>query len=179
MPGEISSGLGLTVSIAIPTVPTTFYPGATPATKLCKNGGCGGVGGSGGVATTITTTTKAATTTAGGGGSCGAKYTQCGGTGWTGTALSLHARVLDFDRVELGPTCCTGSTCTYSSPYYSQVIKLGETVPHFADWTIVSLKSQSVGRLPGSNSLFGQIVPCDFERLQYTLSCSIILWRVK
>ena len=33
MPGQLPAGLGLTVSIAIPTVPTTFFPGATPATK--------------------------------------------------------------------------------------------------------------------------------------------------
>jgi rhamnogalacturonan hydrolase len=33
MAGDLASGLGITVSIAIPTVPTTFFPGATPATK--------------------------------------------------------------------------------------------------------------------------------------------------
>ena len=32
MPSDITSGLGVTTSIAIPTVPTTFFPGATPAT---------------------------------------------------------------------------------------------------------------------------------------------------
>ncbi|CRG89246.1 hypothetical protein PISL3812_06282 [Talaromyces islandicus] len=32
MPGEITAGLGITTSIAIPTVPNTFFPGATPAT---------------------------------------------------------------------------------------------------------------------------------------------------
>lgn len=32
MPSDLSSGLGITTSIAIPTVPTTFFPGATPAT---------------------------------------------------------------------------------------------------------------------------------------------------
>jgi hypothetical protein len=64
MAGDLSAGLGLTVSIAIPTIPTSFFPGATPATKLC-NGSCAGASG---VATTTptktaTTTTKAATTT--------------------------------------------------------------------------------------------------------------------
>lgn len=33
MPGELTAGLGITTSIAIPTVPNTFFPGATPATK--------------------------------------------------------------------------------------------------------------------------------------------------
>jgi rhamnogalacturonan hydrolase len=33
MPSDLPSGLGITTSIAIPTVPTTFFPGATPATK--------------------------------------------------------------------------------------------------------------------------------------------------
>lgn len=40
MPGELSSGLGLTTSIAIPAVPTSFFPGLTPTSALCKNGGC-------------------------------------------------------------------------------------------------------------------------------------------
>jgi rhamnogalacturonan hydrolase len=34
MPGQLSSGLGLKSSIPIPTIPTTFFPGATPATAL-------------------------------------------------------------------------------------------------------------------------------------------------
>ncbi len=64
MAGDLSAGLGLTVSIAIPTIPSSFFPGATPATKLC-NGSCAGASG---VATTTTTkasttTTKASTTT--------------------------------------------------------------------------------------------------------------------
>ncbi len=68
MAGDLSAGLGLTVSIAIPTIPTTFYPGATPATKLC-NGSCAGASGVAAsttttkTSTTTTTTTKAATTT--------------------------------------------------------------------------------------------------------------------
>lgn len=32
MPDDLSSGLGVTTSIAIPTVPTTFFPSVTPAT---------------------------------------------------------------------------------------------------------------------------------------------------
>lgn len=32
MPSDLSSGLGITTSIPIPTVPTTFFPGATPTT---------------------------------------------------------------------------------------------------------------------------------------------------
>jgi hypothetical protein len=30
MAADLSAGVGLSVSIAIPTVPTSFYPGATP-----------------------------------------------------------------------------------------------------------------------------------------------------
>lgn len=40
MPGELSSGLGLTTSIAIPPVPTSFFPGLAPTSKLCSSGGC-------------------------------------------------------------------------------------------------------------------------------------------
>ncbi|KAJ3124705.1 hypothetical protein HK100_011142, partial [Physocladia obscura] len=55
--------------------------------------------------TTTTTTKVATTTTVGSGSSCSAKYGQCAGNGWTGA------------------TCCaTGSTCTYSNPYYSQCL---------------------------------------------------------
>ncbi|KAJ5692869.1 hypothetical protein N7462_002292 [Penicillium macrosclerotiorum] len=32
MPGQLTAGLGITTSISIPTVPNTFFPGATPAT---------------------------------------------------------------------------------------------------------------------------------------------------
>ncbi|RAO69458.1 uncharacterized protein BHQ10_005470 [Talaromyces amestolkiae] len=32
MPGQLTAGLGITTPIAIPTVPNSFYPGATPAT---------------------------------------------------------------------------------------------------------------------------------------------------
>ena len=34
MPGEITVGLGITKSIDIPAVPTTYFPGATPAKAL-------------------------------------------------------------------------------------------------------------------------------------------------
>lgn len=37
MPGQLTAGLGITTSIAIPTVPTTFFPGATPATPRAYN----------------------------------------------------------------------------------------------------------------------------------------------
>ncbi|KAI1318979.1 hypothetical protein F5Y16DRAFT_391348 [Xylariaceae sp. FL0255] len=37
MPGELSSGLGVSVSIAIPTIPTSFFPGLTPYSKLLAN----------------------------------------------------------------------------------------------------------------------------------------------
>ena len=33
MPSDIHSGLGINSSIAIPTVPTTFFPDVTPATS--------------------------------------------------------------------------------------------------------------------------------------------------
>ena len=32
MPGQLTAGFGLSTSIPIPTVPNTFFPGATPAT---------------------------------------------------------------------------------------------------------------------------------------------------
>lgn len=32
MPGQLSTGFGLSTSIPVPTVPSTFFPGATPAT---------------------------------------------------------------------------------------------------------------------------------------------------
>lgn len=34
MPGELSSGLGITTSIDIPAIPTSFYPGLTPTSAL-------------------------------------------------------------------------------------------------------------------------------------------------
>lgn len=34
MPDDLSAGFALTASIPIPAVPTTFFPGATPASKL-------------------------------------------------------------------------------------------------------------------------------------------------
>lgn len=60
-------------------------------------------------ASTLTTTTKAASTTttaaAGSSGGTAAKWAQCGGTGWTGPTV-----------------CAAGSTCTYSSQWYSQCL---------------------------------------------------------
>lgn len=96
MPGDLASGLGLTVSIAIPTaIPTSFYPGVA-AKKPLLNGSGAGAGSS--VATksttTLATSTTKATTTTVSSGTCGAQYSQCGGIGWTGA------------------TCCvSGSTC--------------------------------------------------------------------
>ncbi|KAG8984725.1 Esterase/lipase/thioesterase [Tulasnella sp. JGI-2019a] len=57
--------------------------------------------------TTTSTSTKATTTTttAASSTSAAAAYAQCGGSGWTGAT-----------------TCVAGSTCTYSSAYYSQCI---------------------------------------------------------
>ncbi|PSR93629.1 glycoside hydrolase family 28 protein [Coniella lustricola] len=40
MPGEITTTIGITASIPIPTVPTSFFPGLKPTSALCKNGGC-------------------------------------------------------------------------------------------------------------------------------------------
>jgi rhamnogalacturonan hydrolase len=34
MPGELSAGLGITKSIPIPPIPTTFYPGLKPSKAL-------------------------------------------------------------------------------------------------------------------------------------------------
>jgi len=34
MPNDLSTGFALTASIPIPAIPTTFYPGATPASAL-------------------------------------------------------------------------------------------------------------------------------------------------
>ena len=60
MPDDLPSGLGLSVSIAIPTIPTSFYPGVTAISKLLN-----GVNQpANGLATTLATSTKAAATTA-------------------------------------------------------------------------------------------------------------------
>lgn len=34
MPGELTAGLGLTTSISIPALPTSFYPGMAPYSAL-------------------------------------------------------------------------------------------------------------------------------------------------
>jgi rhamnogalacturonan hydrolase len=98
MPNEIQTGLGVSVSIAIPTIPTTFFPGATPLTPLLNGSGAGA--GASATASTSTTkvTTTSTTTSTGSSGSCAALYGQCGGIGWTGS------------------TCCaSGSTCKLKS----------------------------------------------------------------
>jgi len=62
-----------------------------------------GDAGTGGSSPTTTTTAPATTTTSSG--SCSAHYGQCGGIGWTGASC-----------------CASGTTCTYSSSYYSQCL---------------------------------------------------------
>jgi rhamnogalacturonan hydrolase len=96
MPSDLPSGLGISVSIAIPAIPTTFYPGATPISQLLNGSGPGA---SSGGATTMATSTSTktstgSTTTTTKSTGCAAIYAQCGGSPWT------------------GPTCCaSGSTC--------------------------------------------------------------------
>ncbi|KAJ8058041.1 hypothetical protein OCU04_013214 [Sclerotinia nivalis] len=63
------------------------------------------VGSSNGGGSTVTTTsapTPSPTTSPGG--TCGALYSQCGGTGFTGS------------------TCCASGTCKYANSYYSQCL---------------------------------------------------------
>jgi len=97
MASDLAAGLGLTVSIAIPTtIPTSFFPGATPLSKLLNGSGAGASS-----KTAIATTT---TTASGGTSSCAPMYGQCGGSGWTGA------------------TCCSSGTCTISNTYYSQCL---------------------------------------------------------
>jgi len=101
MASDLASGLGLSVSINIPAIPTSFYPGATPLSKLLNGTGAGA--GSSAASMTLATSTKtistaAATTATASSGSCGAAYAQCGGTSWTGA------------------TCCaSGSTCEFTA----------------------------------------------------------------
>jgi rhamnogalacturonan hydrolase len=99
MPNDLASGFAISSSIPIPTIPTTFYPGATPISKLL-NGNGAGAGGATTMATTTkdsteTTTAKTTTTSqSSGSGTCSVVYGQCGGVSWTGA------------------TCCaSGSTC--------------------------------------------------------------------
>ena len=56
-------------------------------------------------ASSTKTSSAAATTTASSGGGTIAKWGQCAGEGWTGSG-----------------TCVSGSTCTYSNPWYSQCL---------------------------------------------------------
>jgi rhamnogalacturonan hydrolase len=101
MASDLASGFATSASIPIPAIPTSFYPGVTPISKLLNGSGAG----AGGATTLATTTTKAAsstttaktTTTSTSSGSCSAVYGQCGGATWTGA------------------TCCaSGSTCKRS-----------------------------------------------------------------
>ena len=101
MSADLAAGLGVSVSIPIPSaIPTSFYPGVKPATALMNGNGPGASSG-GAVTTTLvkTTSTKPATSTTttaagGSGGACAAVYGQCGGSGFTGAAC-----------------CASGSTC--------------------------------------------------------------------
>jgi rhamnogalacturonan hydrolase len=125
MSGDLAAGLGLTVSIAIPTaIPTSFYPSVAAKSALLNGGGAGA--GSSAVetlvattlvtsatkttvsvpvtststsktSTTKTSTSVPATSTVVSGATCAAKYGQCGGSGWTGA------------------TCCVSSTCKFPS----------------------------------------------------------------
>lgn len=100
MSGDLPTGLGLTVSIAIPAaIPTSFYPGVAALKPLQNGGGAGaGNGNTGGGAASPTTATTPVTTGGGGGGttgSCSALYGQCGGTGYTGA------------------TCCASGKCKF------------------------------------------------------------------
>lgn len=98
MSSDLPSGLGITVSIAIPTaIPTSFYPGVAAISPLLNGNGAGAKsssGGGSGTSSRTTVTTSFVTTTSSSSGACATKYAQCGGSGYT------------------GPTCCaSGSTC--------------------------------------------------------------------
>jgi rhamnogalacturonan hydrolase len=108
MPNELQSGLGISVSIAIPTIPTTFFPGATPLTPLLNGSGAGAGASATTASTTKTSTSASKTTSASSTSAAGGTvplYGQCGGLNWSGSV-----------------TCASGSTCTYSNPYYSQCL---------------------------------------------------------
>ncbi|PQE30399.1 putative rhamnogalacturonase B protein [Rutstroemia sp. NJR-2017a WRK4] len=53
MAGDLATAFGLTASIPIPAIPTSFFPGATPVSALMKNGG--GAAGSSSVAKVVST----------------------------------------------------------------------------------------------------------------------------
>jgi mannan endo-1,4-beta-mannosidase len=85
----------------------TIYYGTSDYTTLVTNH-IAAIGGGSGTGTGTGTTTAPGTTPTGGGGSTGGslpKYSQCGGTGWTGSG-----------------TCAAGSSCTYSNQWYSQCL---------------------------------------------------------
>lgn len=60
MPDDLAAGLGLSVSIAIPAIPTSFYPGVPAISKLLNGAAAAAA------ATTAATTLKTTTTTASG-----------------------------------------------------------------------------------------------------------------
>lgn len=83
---------------------TIFY-GTSDFTSLVTDHVAAINGGSGtGTGTTTTTTSATGSTSTGSSGSL-PKYSQCGGTGWTGSG-----------------TCVSGTTCTYSNAWYSQCL---------------------------------------------------------
>lgn len=84
----------------------TIYVGSSDFTTLVTNhiAAIGG-GGSGGTPTPTTTGTAPTATPTGGSSGTLPKYSQCGGTGWSGSG-----------------TCEAGSTCTVSNEWYSQCL---------------------------------------------------------
>lgn len=100
MASDLASGLGVSVSIAIPAIPTSFYPGATPISKLLNGSGAGA--GASGATTTLITSTKttttavSATTSTSTSGTCGAVYAQCGGIGFSGATCCASGSTWKF-----------------------------------------------------------------------------------
>lgn len=120
--------LPMTSSLTSPDVEDWYFSGVyiesgtittSPCGPGCGSYGSGGSSGGGSgsgsttakATTTLVTSTKpattvpATTTTAAASGGSLAKYSQCGGTGWTGSG-----------------TCVAGTTCTVLNAYYSQCL---------------------------------------------------------
>jgi len=83
---------------------TIFY-GTSDYTTLVTDHVAAIGGGSGSGTGSVTTATGSTPTSGSSTGGSLPKYSQCGGTGWTGSG-----------------TCVSGTTCTYSSAYYSQCL---------------------------------------------------------
>ncbi|TAQ90585.1 hypothetical protein B7494_g1119 [Chlorociboria aeruginascens] len=114
MADDLPSGLGLSVSIAIPTIPTSFYPGVTPISKLLNGSGAGAGSGTTSVVGTTVSTSAAATTTAVSG-SCGAVYAQCGGTGWAGATCCVSGSTSSQAKCSCGENSALHCTCAKSA----------------------------------------------------------------